>query len=147
MLEPRWLGHSDPYLRDTLVYPTLATWTARGVLSADQIRTVLGWLIGGEHLFFRLGEAGCEPVLVRSFAALQIAVVLGRHLQYPVLTAPEVHGLVPVLRRYVASENDPRGYDISLGWLHAAAHAADAIGNLTRCAELGSAELHDVLGD
>lgn len=145
MLEPHWLGHPDPYVRDTLVYPTLATWTARGVLSADQTRTVLGWLTDDDHLFFRLGEAGTEAVLVRSFAALQIAAVLERHLHHPFLTAREVRGLVSVLRRYVEGENDLRGYDISLGWLHAAAHAADAMGNLARCAELGSAELYEVL--
>ncbi len=146
MLEPAWLGHPDPHIRDALVYPTLATWMASGVFSVGQTRTVLGRLLDGNHLFFRLAEVGGESVLVRSFAALQIAAILGRHLRHPFLTAAEVHGLVPVLLRYLESEKDLRGYDVSLGWLHAAAHTADAMSNLARCGELGSAELHRVLG-
>lgn len=146
MLEPHWLGHPDPYLRDELVYPTLATWIARGVLSVDQTRTVLERLKSGNGLFFQFGRSGDESVLVRSFAALQVAAILDRHTNHPFLTQNEVLGLAPTLLRYLEGEKDLRGYDVSLGWLHAAAHAADAVGNLACCGELGSTELQQLLG-
>lgn len=145
MLEPQWLGHPDPYLRDDLVYLTLATWIARGVLSAEQMNIVLQRLLDDAHLFYQLGEVGGESVLVRSFTVLQIAAILERHLDHPFLTAVEIHELVPLLLNYLTSEKDLRGYDVSLGWLHAAAHTADAMGNLARCSELDSADLHEVL--
>lgn len=109
------------------------------------MHTVLQRLSDDAHLFYRLGEIGGESVLVRSFAVLQIAAILERHLSHPFLTVTELHALLPLLPRYLEAEKDLRGYDGSLGWLHTAAYTADAMSNLTCCSELGSADLHQVL--
>ena len=145
LLEPGYLGHPDPYIRDELVYPTLYTWITKA-LAAEQVRTVLAQLLDGEHLFFKLGQADDETVLVRSFTLLQIVAVLDRHQQHPYLTPEEVQRLVPVLLHYLNGERDLRGYDVRLGWLHAAAHGADAVGALAACHELSGAAVKELLG-
>ena len=145
LLEPEYLGHPDPHIRDELVYPALYTWITQA-LSAEQLRYVLRLLLDSEHLFFKLGQADDETVLVRSFTLLQIVAVLDKHQQQPFLSPVEVQQLVPVLLRYLAGEQDLRGYDALLGWLHAAAHAADAVGTLAKCHELSGAAVKELLG-
>ena len=119
LLEPEYLGHPDPHIRDELVYPALYTWITQA-LSAEQLRYVLRLLLDSEHLFFKLGQVDDETVLVRSFTLLQIVAVLDRQQQEPCLATDEVRQLVPVLLRYLDGEQDLRGYDVLLGWLHAA---------------------------
>ena len=121
LLEPEYLGHPDPHIRDDLVYPALYTWITQA-LSAEQVRNVLGRLLDSEHLFFKFGQADDETVLVRSFTLLQIVAVLDRQQHEPCLATDEVQQLVPVMLRYLEGEQDLRGYDALLGWLHAAAH-------------------------
>ena len=145
LLEPEYLGHPDPHIRDDLVYPALYTWITQA-LSAGQVRHVLTRLLDSEHLFFKLGQADDETVLVRSFTLLQLVAVLDRHQQHPYLTSDEVRQLVPVMLRYLEGERDLRGYDALLGWLHAAAHSADAVGTLATCHELSGAEVKVLLG-
>ena len=144
LLEPEHLGHPDPHLRDDLIYPALYTWITQA-LSAEQVRHVLKLLLDSEHLFFKFGQTDDETVLVRSFTLLQIVAVLNRHQQEPCLTTDEVRQLVPILLRYLEGEQDLRGYDALLGWLHAAAHGADVVGTLTTCFELGGAEVQELL--
>ena len=145
LLEPEYLGHPDPHIRDELVYPALYTWITQA-LSAEQVRSVLRLLSDDNHLFFKFGQADDETVLVRSFTLLQIVAVLDRQQHEPCLATDEVQQLVPVLLRYLEGEQDLRGYDALLGWLHAAAHAADAVGTLATCHELSGAEVKALLG-
>ena len=114
------LTSRDPKVRDDLAYPVLATWVERGVL--DELLED-----HGNRLAVMLGHQ--EPQ-ARSFAVLALAEVVGR-----VAAAPGP--LVPtgVVRAWLAEtvvwyvgEQDRRPWDAELGWLHAPAHGADALG-------------------
>lgn len=136
LLLPVWLGHPDPELRDRLIYTTLATWLSEGVYDPEQLRRVLRTATDEEHLFNGFGAVGDERVLVRSFSVLLLPPALAHHRQRAVLEPREVRELAEPIERYLSGERDLRGHDVDLGWLHAAAHAADAGGALLACPEL-----------
>jgi hypothetical protein len=122
------LRSPDPHVRDDGAYSTLATRITQG--RAD------------EHLV-ALGDAGAallvDPAIqARSFGALLLALVVDR-VNSRSWGIPEVGGAVEVVQpidfvRWLAvflswysGEQDLRGHDQTLGWLHAVAHGADTL--------------------
>ncbi|MFJ9803989.1 DUF2785 domain-containing protein [Streptomyces wuyuanensis] len=117
------LVDADPEVRDARAYTALARWARGGHL---------------DGVLERLGDTAAErfthpEVQARAFAPLVLRCVLDR--------AGAVPGLVPeaAVRRWHAgfaswypSERDTRGWDGSLGWLHAVAHGADAAAAFAR---------------
>ncbi|MCK8681520.1 DUF2785 domain-containing protein [Streptomyces lichenis] len=111
------LASADPEVRDAQGYTATARWTREGRLDE-----ALEWL--GDRAAERFGH---PEVQARAFAPLMLRCVLDR--------AAAVPGLLPerAVRRWYAAfadwypaEPDTRGWDDSLGWLHAVAHGADA---------------------
>jgi len=136
MLQPGHIGHPDPQLRDDLIYGTLARWITAGVYSDDQLRHILTVAVDEQHLFYGFGSRDDDSVLTRAFSALLIPPVLAVHKQHSVLEPREVQALIAPLQRYLEGERDFRGYDTELGWLHAIAHAADALGSLMQAPDI-----------
>ncbi|MEU2288849.1 DUF2785 domain-containing protein [Streptomyces sp. NPDC013178] len=122
----------DPRIRDDYAYTAAARWIREGRL--DEVLEALGDTAAG-----RLTH---PEVQARTFAPLILCCVLTRGHAAP--------GLVPKAsaERWYAgfsawypTEQDTRGWDDSLGWLHAVAHGADAAAAFAkvlpeRCADL-----------
>jgi hypothetical protein len=136
------LRSPDPRVRDDGAYRSLADRVTEG--EAD------------EHLA-ALGDAGAallaDPAIqARSFGALLLALVVDR---VNVLSSgiPDRDGSDPGVRpldvvRWLAvfltwysGEQDLRGHDQTLGWLHAVAHGADTLGAFAGSPLLTGAEL------
>ncbi len=66
------LGSADPYLRDGIAFPTLATWVAEGVFD-DLLEGLGDGMTAG--LSVGIGEDGTDTVFRRSFSALVLAAV------------------------------------------------------------------------
>src|SRR5690242_7766190 len=64
------LGSSDGELRDDLSYIIIANLFDRQQLTGAQMETLLLDLIGPNHLFYHIGEAGSDTVFMRSFSNL-----------------------------------------------------------------------------
>ena len=103
------LRDPDPAVRDELAYTVL------------------------EHLIPELDEDVCKrlgdelasrftapDLYTRSFAALVLAPIVKRGMFWP--------GWLAEFEAWYPREQDLRGYDTELGWLHAAAHGADLLG-------------------
>jgi hypothetical protein len=129
------LASPDPAIRDETAYPILATWVMRGVLDGR-----LGTL--GEELAVRLGH---QEIQARTFAALALAPVVVRDLTSAELTTPRVLGWRDAYALWWQGEQDLRGYDAQLGWLHAIAHGADLMRALGRSRHLDRPELVGLL--
>ncbi|MHB8185436.1 MAG: DUF2785 domain-containing protein [Dermatophilaceae bacterium] len=107
------LRSPEPEIRDTLAYSTLATWISRGNLPPDlQIDL-------GDQMAERLTDPAVEA---RTFAPLILAVLADQGLAED--------RWVSAFEQWYPAEPDLRGYDPSLGWLHAVAHGADLLGEL-----------------
>ncbi|MFE2935602.1 DUF2785 domain-containing protein [Streptomyces sp. NPDC059278] len=107
----------DPKVRDDQAYSAAARWMGEGRL--DEVLENLG-----DRAVDRFTHPGIQA---RAFAPLVLRCVLARAVAAP--------GAVPraAAERWYASfaawyptERDTRGWDDSLGWLHAVAHGADA---------------------
>lgn len=123
------LASPDPLVRDDGAYAALARLVRTGGLSPDD-RT---WL--ADAMLERLHH---ERVEARAFAPLVLASL--------VATGEFDPGWVPAVTAWYVGEQDLRGHDPRLGWLHAAAHGADFFG---ACGVAGVAEpsaLLDALG-
>jgi hypothetical protein len=111
------LRSPDPELRDEL-----ATTALYGLLDALDAETRL-----------RLGDAMAgrltDPALhVRAFPPLILAGLVTR--------GEFREAWVDMFEAWYPSEQDLRGYDPELGWLHAFAHGADLLGAFGRCAPI-----------
>ena len=107
------LRSPKPEVRDSLAYTTLAAWIMRGNLPRDR-QTALG---------DQMAERFTDPaVQARTFAPLILACLADRDLVED--------EWVVAFEGWYPTEADLRGYDGSLGWLHAVAHGADLLGEL-----------------
>ncbi|WP_433164965.1 DUF2785 domain-containing protein [Kribbella sp. CA-247076] len=107
------LRSPDPAVRDTQAYAVLATWIGRGVLSTDQLTGL------GDEMVSRFGD---PEIQARTFAPLILDSIVSAGVFEPTW--------VPPFERWYVAEEDLRGYDGKLGWLHAVAHGADLLGTL-----------------
>lgn len=136
------LGATDPAVRDSLAYPTLATWVERGVY--DDLLPALGdGMAAG--LRVGLGEPDSDSVFRRSFSALVLAECIARDTSRPLVLGGKVLQWGDALATWLLRERDLRGFVPGKGWAHAVAHGADALGVLARSPHLGVAELTVVL--
>jgi Protein of unknown function (DUF2785) len=145
------LGSTDPYLRDEIAYPTLATWVAEGVYD-DLLEGLGDGMTAG--LSVGIGEEGTDTVFRRSFSALVLAECIER-----ATSTDHGHSRVPeqtVLRwgdrvaGWLVRERDLRGFVPGKGWAHAVAHGADALGVLAEAPIMSRLELTvllDVIAD
>lgn len=133
LLQPQWLGHPDATLRDELVYVSLYHLLRGGDFSVEQCRLLLSTITDDRHLFYRFGASGDDSVLTRSFSVQQLPPLLTRHRSEPYFEAHELHQIARHVTKYMLGEQDLRGYDPELGWIHAVAHSADAASGVLRC--------------
>lgn len=138
----RMLGDPNPDVRDSIAFPTLATWIDEGVY--DDLLVGLG--DGMTHgLDYGLGLASDDSVFRRSYSALVLTECIDRATT-AALASPEV-----VLRwgdrvmGWLAREQDLRDFVPGKGWAHAVAHGADALAALARSPYVGRLELTVIL--
>lgn len=107
----------DPVLRDEHAYTAAARWIERGHL--DEVLQELGDGAAGRFTH--------PAVQARSFAPLLLRCVLARGQAAPG-TVPQdaAERWYAAFASWYPAERDTRGWDDSLGWLHAVAHGADA---------------------
>lgn len=107
----------DPKVRDDQAYAAAARWIGEGRL---------------DEVLENLGDTAVErfthpEIQARTFAPLVLRCVLARAVAAPgaVPEAAAERWYAPFTAWY-PTERDTRGWDDSLGWLHAVAHGADA---------------------
>ena len=141
------LGSADPYVRDEIAYPTLATWVSEGVYD-DLLEGLGDGMAAG--LLVGIGESGTDSVFRRSFSALVLAECVGRGGEHHLVAEEALIRWGDRLAGWLVRERDLRGFVPGKGWAHAVAHGADAIGALAGVDALGRLELTvllDVIAD
>lgn len=110
------LGSENATLRDTYGYGLFTHWLRNDWLS-EEIRL---------QLFTRL-QANLESdrVLLRSFSALILSEVLRADALTTFLTSTQRDSLLQLSSQTLLAEDDYRGLDAELGWVHPVAHLAD----------------------
>lgn len=115
------LGSPDPELRDRIGYELFAYWLRQEKLS-DQTRSQL--LV---ELSAGLSNQSATMGLSRSFSALILAEVMRSDAINPFMTDGQRQALLDKATVAIANENDFRGLDANIGWVHPVAHMADLL--------------------
>jgi hypothetical protein len=109
------LRSPDPLVRDGQAYSTLATWIGKGLLGPELLHAL------GEEMVGRFAD---DEIQARTFAPLILDSIVSQGVFEP--------NWVPPFERWYVAEEDLRGYDPKLGWLHAVAHGSDLLAALGR---------------
>lgn len=121
------LRSPDPVVRDQQAYSTLATWIDREVLSTEQLTAL------GDEMAERFGDS---EIQARTFAPLILDCIVSAGVFEPRWVEP--------FTSWYAAEQDLRGHDPSLGWLHAVAHGADLLAAFGQLPEVAPTPLLDL---
>jgi len=140
------LGTTDGRLREYRVYGILHLWAIRREMSDDEMRRLLWTIADEEHLFLDIGEQESDAVYMREFSVLVLGGFVRAHREKAYLASEELERLAERVIGYLNAERDLRGFvSPETLWAHAAAHAADTLGELARCEELGPETLRAIL--
>lgn len=121
------IGHTDPELRDNLIYTTFFKLMTEQHLSDELMSELIITCMDDEHLFFRIGEENTDSVFTRSFSALVVALVLDTDVKGQFLSKDVAKQACDRAVDYLLKEKDVRGFDEEKGWAHAVAHGADLL--------------------
>jgi hypothetical protein len=125
------LSSPDPELRDDIAYSVLANWIYRQrvVPVEERLRLLQTW---EGNLKSGIGERDTNTVVGRSFSALALGVLAILDNEAPYLDRATFARLLESALTYLKAEQDVRGFDNRLGWLHSVAHTADVLKFLAR---------------
>jgi hypothetical protein len=141
------LGSTDPSRRQDCAAGLLTSWVRRGVYDDLLVGLGDGMAAGLE---VGIGESGTDTVFRRSFSAVVLGECLARDNVRQLLPVGQVLAWGDRLAAWYVRERDLRGVVPGKGWAGAAAHGADALGELAASPGLGTPELTvllDVLAD
>lgn len=142
------IGDPDPQVRDDLVYGAWCDCLESSRIDVRQKTEVLHDLLDGGYLCVGLKEGDAQSVLTRSYTALFLAALLEDTLKTPWMAAEDQERLMRQTFCWLMQEEDVRGWDEQLGWVHAFAHGADllaAIVPLEICDEKACADILEIL--
>ena len=126
---------TDPALRDSCGYETLAAWIYRdNFLTGEQLEALRAKLLPA--MLAHIGESNNDTVFGRSFSALYMSILAAQDLRKPFLSTAAFKETLDTALRCYAEEKDLRGYVPVKGWAHATAHVADLLKFLARSPHL-----------
>jgi hypothetical protein len=128
---------TDPSLRDSCGYETLAAWIYRdNLVTGEQLEALRRKLLPA--MTSHIGESQNDTVFRRSFSALYMSILAAQDLRKPFLAAAGFKETLDTALRCYAEEKDLRGYVPVKGWAHATAHVADLLKLLARSSHLSA---------
>lgn len=137
------LSSTDPDVREQFSTTVLEKWLYRGYYTPAELSDFIRQLAA--NLTVGLGEQGTHTVLLRSFSALTLAEIIYYDCEHPFLTASQLQQLLEDGLAYFLAEQDLRGYEAGIGWLHAVAHGSDLLAVLAPHEVLQVADLERIM--
>lgn len=119
----KYLGSTDPELRDEIAYVTFANFLKLDYYSEEEIAIYIASLLA--NLEIGIGEVNTDSVFLRSFSALFLAEIVHNDNREPRLKKAIIKTILEKGLWYLDAERDLRGYVLDKGWAHALAHVAD----------------------
>ena len=130
----KYIGDSDPELRDGLIYEVFTTWIEdKFYFTDEELIELFNTLLSDNFAFYKIGCKDDDSVLRRSFSILLISPILFLHLDRNFLDNSMIMKAKDAFLRFVSEEKDLRSIDNGKGWIHAMAHVSDGIHALLNC--------------
>ena len=134
------IGNHDSYIRDGLVYPTIANLLYYDNLPKEVLIDITKVLISEKGIKHDMPNYYDLSVLTRSFSVLTLVLIVYRQRNEQLLSQELFMELYTEFLDYFRNETDYRGYIDEIGWAHSVAHSADLFKQLFKCGELGVKE-------
>jgi hypothetical protein len=119
------LGSPNPELRDRIGYELLTSWLRSERLDDETRRTLLA------RMSTMMGEPPQaipgNQTFARSFSALVLSELMRSDSIRPFMNTADRQALLDQAIRSIEQENDYRGLDEVLGWIHPVAHMSDLL--------------------
>lgn len=142
----KYIGDTDPELRDGLIYPALYKWIiVYNYFDHKVLKSIMHIIVDEEHLFYDIGNDEGDSVFTRTFSSLIVVFILYKHQEEALLSKEEFLWLKDKVISYYSSERDLRGYIPMKGWAHGAAHGADVLDELVKCKECNQTIIQEIL--
>jgi len=139
-----YLAEADAELRDTFGYNVLARWIAvYRYHTSDHMRHMLNWLI--DQLPHDIGATDSDSVLLRSYSASILSLIMYRDVKEQFFTIVEVITVLTAARTYLLDERDTRAFSDRLGWINAIANATSLLRFTVMNPALNAPDLRPVL--
>lgn len=126
------IGDLDGEIRDFLIYPCLAHLLYDNHLKEPDLDRIAKELISEQYLFFDIENYVEYSVLTRSFTLLQLAILVAVHNRDHIIHGKIIREIFTRFLEYFDQEEDFRGFNEEVGWLHSIAHSADVFGQLMK---------------
>lgn len=130
------IGDRDSYLRDDVIYPSLAHLLHDKHLSHEHLIEITKELIGDSYLSYDMDNLEEYGTLKRTFTSLQLAMLVYVHNRDTIFSKEFMIEIFNNILDYYINETDLRGYDPTVGWIHSIAHGADLFAQLVKCEEI-----------
>ena len=119
------LASPNPELRDRIAYELLTYWLRNEKITDDTRRTLLKRLTTTMGQFPPVDSD--SAALARSFSALILSELMRSDSNQPFMTDLERQALLDAAVRSLGQEQEYRGLDSELGWVHPVAHMSDLL--------------------
>lgn len=139
------IGNPDSFLRDNLIYPTLATLFYYDHLSKEDLVKYTKILISDKGMKHDMPNYFDLSVLTRSFSLLALVIIIYRQRTDHILSTELFNEVYTEFLDYFVNEEDFRGYIKDIGWAHSVAHSADMFKQLFKCEDLGAEQFKEML--
>ncbi len=137
------LGSRDPELRDQIGYELFTYWLREGELTDNTRRTLLAELSG---MMSRPPPAiPGDATFARSFSALILSELMRSDSVQPFMSGDERKALLNQSIESLGQENDYRGLDPDLGWVHPVAHMSDLLWRFALHPETSGSDAESIL--
>jgi hypothetical protein len=137
------LASPNAELRDRIGYELFTFWLRNDKLTDDTRRSLRDVL--SANLATHPDNGSDNVVLARSFSALILAELMRSDSNSPFMTASERQTLLNTALDSLMRENDYRGLDVDLGWVHPVAHMSDLLWRFTLHTETSSTQAESIL--
>lgn len=122
------IGHTDPHLRDNLIYSGFCRLILDNYLTNEQLKFLYKHAVSDDYLYFHIHERNeSDAVFKRSFSTLLIQLLLHKDKEHRFLEDEILSETLPKGVNYLQLETDYRGYVAEKGWAHAVAHGSDML--------------------
>ncbi len=133
------LSSPNAELRDEIAYGLMTTWLRSKSLSPERQLFLV------QQLSTNLASRGTETSLQRSFSALILSELLRADALKAFMTDAQRDVLLHTSSAALSEEDDYRGWDETLGWVHPIAHMADVMWRFALHPALNETQAQEIL--
>lgn len=132
----KFIGSTDPELRDDLIFSTMANWIYRGVFTNEDIYKIAETLVQDEYILNGIGSDKDDSVFIRSASALQLWAIIVTQKEKNFLSFNFIGGIFEKAIKLLLEEVDYRAYVPDKGWANSISHTANVLTELVQLPEI-----------